>query len=219
MSMLIKTGILCWVAQAGLKMWAWWWVIPTRVQDHSWVWTCTHLCVVMSTHTHPYVLNGHEYVCAHEYEYTPSHLYVLISMITRTCKYAQVWVLVSTSMHFRVYLLVMNETLQELGWVRVSMPIYVAWRQRMYVSICFAVVVFVLLNKIAAAFGSASVISKMLPLALVEYVGKKAHFLERTSLVWALEALGSFTESFEFLSLDETAESLSLCKVIPWPSH
>lgn len=53
----------------------------------------------------------------------------------------------------------------------------------MYGSICFAVVNFVLLNKIAAAFGTASVISKMLPLALVGYVGKKAHFLERTSLV------------------------------------
>lgn len=63
-----------------------------------------------------------------------------------------------------------------------SVPIYVVWRQRMYVSIYFAVVGFVL-NERAAAFGTASIISKMLPLALVEYVGKKAHFLERTSLV------------------------------------
>lgn len=56
------------------------------------------------------------------------------------------------------------------------MPICIVWK------LCFAVVGFVL-NKRAAAFGTASVISKMLPLAPVEYVGKNAHFLERTSLV------------------------------------
>lgn len=56
------------------------------------------------------------------------------------------------------------------------MPIGVVGR------LCFAVVGFVL-NKRAAAFVTASMIATMLPLAPVEYVGKKAHFLERTSLV------------------------------------
>lgn len=91
------------------------------------------------------------------------------------------------------------------------MPICVVWK------LCFAVVGF-MLNKRAAAFETASVISKMLPLAPVEYVAKNAHFsLFRTHKPCL--SSGSFTESVEFLSLDKTAESLSLCKVIPWPSH